>query len=326
MLNWKVFDQDATVWNHYLTALSYFSIYQTYEWGEVKKNDGWYVVRLIGFDRDQETYSMAQIFVKKLPFGGVFFWCPGGVMGKDLGLNMKSLKKILKFRFYYFRCSFHDPDISLSVLEKLGWRKPTYSMNSNLAMALSLEASEEDLLMQMSSNWRHNLKRFEKKEVMVEPWIDPDASTLFAYYQKFESLKKLSQQHSQASIEETIKKFGRNLIIYRAFNKDGELLALRGYILAGTRALDWYAISTESGRSCYASYGVLWRIIRDAKTRGILFYDLSGVDPVGNAGVYNFKKGAGAYEVRYPGEFEKASFFLLKIVVNFLLKKRLSIS
>lgn len=319
MVNWSIFKETEQNWNHTLVSLPFFSIYQSYQWGEIKKEDGWEVIR---FATDN---SIAQVFLKRLPFGGGFFWCPGGILGEKKNLNLNLFKKELGVRFFYFRCSFHQPDLNKAVIYSFGWKKSTFSINGNQSMAINIERDENDILKEMSSNWRHNLKRFEKKNINVVHWENPDPEVLFGYYEKFENFKGLKQQHSYASIKGVIEKFKNQLVILRASDEEGNLLALRGYIFLGKRALDWYAISTEQGRSCYASYGVLWRMLKNAKERGITTYDLSGVDPVNNAGVFNFKKGTGAELIEYPGEFEISNIPLLSFGMNILMKKKLSI-
>lgn len=323
MVKWTRFLGTSVEWSDYLQKASFSSMYQSYEWGEVKKRDGWQILRFVGAD-SKNPVSIAQVFMKRLPGKGAFFWCPGGILGDFSSFDIRQFSRELNFKFFYFRCSFHDPDLKNEDLNANGWKRPSYSINSNLCMQISLKASEDELLANMSSNWRHNLKRFGKKNVSVERWARPDAALLYKHYQSFEAMKGLGSQHSLNSIQGVIEEFGDKLVILRALDENGELLALRGYIQFGQRALDWFAISTEAGRSCYASHGVLWAVLKDAKTRGVDLYDLSGVDPVNNAGVYNFKKGIGAHEVRYPGEFEKASNRILAFALNKIMKRRLA--
>lgn len=318
MVNWSIFKGSEQDWNGKLITLPFYSIYQSHQWGEIKKEDGWNLVRFISDN------SMAQVLYKKLPCGGGFFWCPGGILGDKNNLDLNRFKKELGISFFYFRCSFHQPDLNLAHIHSLGWKKSAYSINGNQSMAIGISRNENDILNNMSSNWRHNLKRFEKKQIEVSYWLNPEPEVLFGYYEKFENFKGLSQQHSFASIKGVIEKFKGHLVILRALDQEGDLLALRGYIFLGERALDWYAISTEQGRSCYASYGVLWSMLKDAKSRGVITYDLSGVDPVNNAGVFNFKKGTGAELVEYPGEFEVSSIPMLSMGMNFIMKKKLS--
>lgn len=321
MVKWEIFNGTSEEWGLRLSKLPYLSLYQSYEWGEVKKEDGWGVVRLATENKD----SQAQIFYKRLPLNGVFLWCPGGILGRRKKIDIETLKKNLSFTYYYFRVSFHDKSVSMEDLFQLNYSKPLYCLNSNQCMVLDLKPTEEELLNNMSSNWRHNLKRFDKKNITVSLWEKPDAEMIYAYYEKFEKMKGLGQQHSLNSIKGVIAKFKEKLVVFRALNEEGELLALRAYIFNGEQALDWYAISSEAGRKLYASNGVLWKLLQHAKKEGITNYDLSGVDPINNAGVYNFKKGTGAKLVEYPGEVEIATISLLNYPINILLKKKLNL-
>ncbi|MBC7427573.1 MAG: peptidoglycan bridge formation glycyltransferase FemA/FemB family protein, partial [Bacteriovorax sp.] len=291
MVTWTVFNGNETEWNEKLISLPFFSIYQSFQWGEIKKEDGWNVIRLIRLGHSTCT---AQILYKRLPLKGAFFWCPGGILGENLDLDFNLLKKELGLLFFYFRCSFHQPDLKLEKIFSLGWKKPSYNLNSNQSMSIKIDVPEDEILKGMSSNWRHNVKRFDKKEIEVSRWLNPEPEALYEYYKKFESFKGISRQHTLDSIKGVVDKFKDNLVILRSLDSEGNLLALRGYVYLGDRALDWYAISTEGGRACYASHGILWRIFQDAKVRGVAVYDLSGVDPENNPGVYNFKKGTGA--------------------------------
>lgn len=316
MVTWLVDELDSASWNEKLKGFSYFSLYHSYEWGEVKRNDGWNVVRIISSDFS----SLAQILYKRLPGGFLFFWSPGGIIGQSRDIDLNQLKSKLKHSFSYFRSSFQDPSISVNDLIKSGWKKPNILISNNLSMKLDLTPANDELTSNMSSNWRHNLKRFEKRNIKVLKWDDPDGDIIFNYYKEFESMKGLAIQHSLQSLKSMMKEFGDKVVIYRAFDELGNLLALRGYIHLGHRALDMFAISTKEGRTTYSSYGVLWELLKDAKTRGITHYDLSGVDPEKNEGVYNFKKGAGGILIEAPGEFEKASFPGISLLMNHMIK------
>lgn len=322
MVTWNIFNESKNNWNGYLRTMPFFTIYQTYQWGEIKQDDGWLVVRIIGKNQSNEIVGMAQILYKKLPFNIYFFWCPGGILGEYKSFILKILKKELNYFQCYFRVSFHDSTISSQELIRNGWKISKNTIGGNMSMLLDLRPGIEKLSSNLSSNWRHNVKRFSKKNLQIELWQEPDAEALYEYYRVFESFKGLSKQHSLESIKGILHLFKDKLIIYRCMNEEGELLALRGYIFEDNRSLDWFAISTEKGRSVYASYGTCWKVIEDATARGIEYYDFSGVDPVGNAGVYNFKRGTGATLIEFAGEYEKSSFFLLNQIFNFIIKKK----
>jgi lipid II:glycine glycyltransferase (peptidoglycan interpeptide bridge formation enzyme) len=325
MVKWDFFQGSAKDWNKILYSLPFYSFYQSHEWGQIKSHDGWEIIRLIKNDSVSNQFSVAQILVKRLPLKVAFLWCPGGILGYEKTIEWSGLLKKMGIQFYYFRCSFHDPDISVEKLKKLGWSRPTFLINNNQSMRLDLRISKEERLKAMSSNWRHNLKRFDKKLLNVSRWEKPDYKVLYAHYQEFESMKGLARQHSEESIKGVIEKYGDNLVIIEARDNEGNLHSLRGCIVFGTNALDWYAITTGAGRSTYSSYGVLNKLIEYVQDQGVANYDLSGVDEVNNPGVYSFKKGAGGILVNYPGEYEVANFPALRSAMNLLMKKKLKV-
>ncbi len=107
-----------------------------------------------------------------------------------------------------------------------------------------------------------------------------------------------------------------------AIPKDKLQIALRACALLGDQGWDLMAASRNAARKVYDSYARLWGLINECHERGIKKYDLFGVDPQGNKGVWDFKRGTVAEALEYLGEWECASSELLRIGVNFVLKHR----
>jgi lipid II:glycine glycyltransferase (peptidoglycan interpeptide bridge formation enzyme) len=63
--------------------------------------------------------------------------------------------------------------------------------------------------------------------------------------------------------------------------------------------------------------------MKQCEERGVTWYDMSGVDPDKNKGGYDFKKGTGAEDLKYLGEWDRASFPLLRPLANLLVKWRM---
>ena len=55
---------------------------------------------------------------------------------------------------------------------------------------------------------------------------------------------------------------------------------------------------------------------------GVRRYDLHGVDPESNPGVYNFKKGTGVVPFEYVGEWEFATSRWMRSLANLLVRYR----
>ena len=76
------------------------------------------------------------------------------------------------------------------------------------------------------------------------------------------------------------------------------------------------AATTIIGRNTYSSYMLFWELTKKCKSLGVLNYDLVGIDKVNNKGVCHFKKGTGAKEIRYLGEFEMTTGIITRIDIN----------
>jgi lipid II:glycine glycyltransferase (peptidoglycan interpeptide bridge formation enzyme) len=77
----------------------------------------------------------------------------------------------------------------------------------------------------------------------------------------------------------------------------GELHAGGVFAMNGDTCVYILGATAEAGLKSKASYLLQWAIIHEAKARGIRVYDLGGVNPETNPGVFSFKKGLGGEEI-----------------------------
>jgi hypothetical protein len=251
-------------------------------------------------------------------------WVPGGPAGDVTVLDhhfRKALRQFLGTTFYYIRISVlrAAQDSEAESLSADGWRRPTAAMSSGLSMLYTLEGDEPARLARASSNWRHNLKRSSRYGLRIEPWVNPDIDEMRALYHEMEALKSLPVQHSKAELEQMFSLLAGRIVLYRCLDADGTLVALRAAALMGDTAMDLLAAAGSAARKIYASHATLWALLNDCNRRGLRFYDLSGVDPEGNKGVYDFKHGTGAELVTCLGEWEWASVPGFRLGINTLL-------
>ena len=93
-------------------------------------------------------------------------------------------------------------------------------------------------------------------------------------------------------------------------------------VIVGSTAMDLLAVAGGEARKVYASHATLWALLDHCSRLGLRDYDLSGVDPVGNKGVFDFKHGTGASLVECLGEWEWASLPGLCQAVNWLVARK----
>ncbi len=69
----------------------------------------------------------------------------------------------------------------------------------------------------------------------------------------------------------------------------------------GDSAIYLLGATSDEGLKSKGAYLLQWTLIKWLKERGVRWYDLGGIDPEGNPGVYHFKRGLSGSR-RYPIE------------------------
>src|SRR5262249_19888703 len=75
--------------------------------------------------------------------------------------------------------------------------------------------------------------------------------------------------------------------------QEGETCAGAIVSAIGDTGVYLFGATSETGMRVSASYLVQWEAVKTLKAHGLKYYDLNGIDPVLNPGVYHFKKGLG---------------------------------
>jgi hypothetical protein len=178
-----------------------------------------------------------------------------------------------------------------------------------------------------TSNWSRNLRRGHQREVRAEEWTSPAAAQLARLHQVVENVKHsfdADWRGDEDSMRRLLECFGGRLVVVRAVDANGVLLAARAAVVCGTTGFDFLAATAPEGRRCYASNVALDALLLLLAARGIARYDFGGVDQTNNKGVFDFKHGAGGVPLSYVGEFEFVSPRVARGVISKLVTLRLS--
>ena len=287
-----------------------WSPYNYSGWARVKELDGWRPIRLNRAD----GAPLTQVLVRQK--GGLVAaaYCPGGFLGTeptDASEFTRFLQGILKVRLLYARThqltptKFVEPD-----LERTGWSRARNALGSGRSLKLRLDASLEERQESLSFNWRRNLRRGERHENVCTVVEHPSAADIASLHDELEHLKGdhvNTWESSLPHVERLLEGFGSRLVVVKCVSEQGRLRAIRGAIITGGCAYDMLAATSSEGRKHYSSYVTFWSLANELARRGVIRYDLGGVDEVNNRGVFDFKNGTGAMDIRYGGEFEAAT-------------------
>jgi len=296
---WTGVDHSVGVWGPYNYS----------GWARMKELDGWSFLRVT----DDSGAPVAQVLVKrKGPV--VIAYAPGGfVCARPVGAReyVAFLRRETGASFVYARThmitptKFYDPD-----LRGNGWTPVSKRLSASATLKLRLNPTMEERESFLSYNWKRNLKRSAKNENVVTIEQNPSIEDILALNLEFESFKgdHLNPwERSRTHIERMIATFGPRLVVAKCVSEEGELRAIRGALITSGCAYDFLAATSLEGRKHYASHGTLWALANELARRGVVRYDLGGIDPVNNRGVYDFKNGTGAVEVTYGEEYDVTS-------------------
>lgn len=282
-------------------------------WGEYNRALGWQPLYWTAVDdASGELVAMMMGLLRRYPLRVGLLWCAGGPIG-DVKFWNENLQQTLlettktKRLYCRFRCDRPRIIDEALALNHQNWMRSWFMLHSSWTMELDLSRENPEMLASLSKNWRRNLKLAENNNLRISLWINPDIDEIAAVYDEMQTRKDLPEQFSRDQLKNLFERVGSNFICFRAVDESGELVAFRGSLIIGDRAVDHLAATTKRGRDLRASYAVLWRLLQECRARNVKFYDLSGIDPHQNPGVYSFKKETGARAVESLGEWDWAS-------------------
>jgi lipid II:glycine glycyltransferase (peptidoglycan interpeptide bridge formation enzyme) len=299
-------------WDHQLDRVAAWAPHNYSGWAKMKSLDGWSALRIV----DPDDLPIAQVLIKKVQPWATVAYCPGGfttqspIDAKDFTHH---IARWTKSRLMYVRPHMITPTSILNLrLSEYGWVRVYQTMSSGQSLELRLDTPEAERLESLSTNWKRNLHRSSKHENFVAIEQAPNAELISRTHRALVDLKGehlQSWESNSSHVTALIHGFGSRLVIAKCTNRVGDLLAVRGAVLTanGKVAFDIIASTTADGRKHYSSHACFWALANELSRRGVVRYDLGGVDEANNKGVFDFKNGTGAVPIAYGGEFDTAT-------------------
>ena len=329
MAQWELLTDERarSTWDETLARFADCSPFQSFAWGEYRRGLGWEPYRWVATDDQGEVTAMMQACLRRYPFGLGLVWSEGGPVGDlsacDVSLQAAIIGATGLGRVYCrFRCDrARDIEDALK-LGPQGWSIPWSPLTSNYTMTLDLTQDEAQLLKSCERNWRRNLKRSQESNLNISQWFEPTVEEILSVYGSMQEVKGLEEQHSRAEIEQLLQSAREQLVVYRCSDETGQLISLMACLVFGDRACSVLSATSVKGRELHASYGIYLAIMRHCRNLGVRIYDLAGIDPVRNPGVYRFKRATGATPVELLGEWDWASRPWLRWFGNWAISQR----
>jgi hypothetical protein len=178
-------------------------------------------------------------------------------------------------------------------------QEPRTSANTYRTFNLDLTQPLDQLRKNLDAKWRNKLAQSEKKGLKVIVGSGIVEYRLFCrmYHEmwKRKAFETTVDVEEFAQIQEDLPEQHRMQILI--CEQAGTPVAGIVTSAMGDSAIYLLGATSDDGLNAKGAYLLQWTMIQWLKANGIKWYDLGGIDPVGNPGVYSFKRGFSAADV-----------------------------
>jgi hypothetical protein len=165
--------------------------------------------------------------------------------------------------------------------------------NTYRTFVLDLSPSLDELRKKLDAKWRNKLSGAEKNNLKVVAGNGREEYRAFCqlYYQ----MRQRKNFDTTVDVEE-FRQMQENLAEphrMQIFICENQGIPVAGVVAStmGDSAIYLLGATSDAGLNTKGAYLLQWSMIRWIKEKGIRWYDLGGIDPEGNPGVFSFKRG-----------------------------------
>ena len=317
-------------WSEALLKFDDATIYQTWSYGTVhwKESNLSHLV----LKRSGEVVGLAQVSIKKIPVVNLgIAYIPWGPLWQTRGnpTNYADLKHLIqalkeeyvKRRGLLLRIAPNVVDDAQEEMRSLLERED-FHLNKSIppyrTYILDLSPSLQELRKGLNQKWRNQLNRAEKNALTI---IEGDSDEL---YQKFMNLQNetLDRKKYIPGVDyEEFRKIQKELpeplkMKIMICEYEGESINVAICTAIGNTAIYLLGATADIGLQLKGAYLLQWAMIRYFKERGCRWYDLGGINPERNPGVFHFKAGLSGKDVYHIGQFESYESLLSSCLVD----------
>lgn len=277
-----------------------------WEWSELAEG------QRFEFWEDDELIGLASVGRIFLPFKQSYL---SNIRG-PITTNEKNVLKILDILadkdsvFVRFEptIKIHSPHV-----------KKTTTITPAVTLITSLGAETKDLLAKMHPKTRYNIFLANRRGVKIKFLSTSDLGMVWSLF-KETAERDGFRLHPKKHYEDLLNLSHENVQIFLAAAYfENQILAANIMVDFNDTRTYLHGASSNQNRNLMAPYLLHWELMKNAKEKGLKFYDWWGIaktdDPQDPwAGITRFKKGFGGEVVNYPGTFD----YVLKPVKYFI--------
>ncbi|WKZ27539.1 MAG: peptidoglycan bridge formation glycyltransferase FemA/FemB family protein [Candidatus Dojkabacteria bacterium] len=302
--------EDKNLWNTFVDNSPWGDILQYWQWGEVKKTEGWEPLRYAIFEADKIILA-AQCLIKEAGLLGKYLYIAHGPVFQ----SVDDLQKALPFFVEHLsRVAKRLSCFTIEIEPKLGYLIDTDKLSKNIEpfvdekaiqifydagfvytgrnmqpkykLLYDLEKTEQELLSQMKKNTRYNINYAQKKGVVINRYL-PNSNVISKKLNEFYGLLKEMQARAAGYPIRPFSTFAALVAEFKETNAieifeaeyEKEVIVMNISERTKHWASSFYAGSNRKHANVKASYLLRWSSVMAAKDSGCKVYDFWGIIP-----------------------------------------------
>jgi len=306
----KIID-DKKIWEDFLKAHKEANFLQSWYWGEfhirLKK-----IINRTGFYKNNKLIGVMLSIVEPakrgryltVPAGPIINWDDKAVVEEAFS-EMRRIGQESACVFVRIRPQLLENAESKELFTKHGARSAQMHLHAELTSRLALADTEDLILANMRKTTRYEIRKADKLGITIETSTSEKDVKEFYKYQLETAKRQKFVPFSYEFLHEQFNVFfesGKALLYTAKFEK--KVLAQAFIIFYGDEAVYHYGIGTDFGRKYPGAYLIQWEAIKEAKKRGLGYYNFWGVaeEDDKNHRFYTisiFKRGFGGKDTHY---------------------------
>jgi lipid II:glycine glycyltransferase (peptidoglycan interpeptide bridge formation enzyme) len=264
---------------------------------------------------ESEGFS-ASVIEHNLPIVGKYFYCPRGPVIKSQISNLKSKINSLidlakKENVGWIRIDPENEDTLNSIKKSIDYKieKAPHDMQPKEIFVLDIIKPEEQLLAEMKSKTRYNIKLAQKSGVAIRITNNIEE---FLKLTKEMATRQGIGTHPDGYYRKMFENLPENMLKLYVAEYEGKIIAANLMLYFGDTATYLHGASSNENRNVMAPYLLQWQAILDAKKAGYKFYDFGGIKTLNIqtsndwAGITKFKLGfsPNTQPLEFPGSYD----------------------
>ena len=309
---------EKSEWSDALMNFDDASIYQTWTYGSVRWRES--NLSHLVLKREGEVVGLAQLSIKRVPVVNLgIAYIPWGPLFQKRGnpKNYEDLKRLVQAlnEEYVMRRGLllriapnvvdHAQEEMRVLLEMEGFHF-NKSIPPYRTFMLDLSPSLQELRKGLAQKWRNQLNRAEKNGMTV---VEGDSDEFYNKFMNHQNemlgRKKYIPEVDYEEFREIQKELhGPLKMKIMLCEYKGEPITAAICTAIGNTGIYLLGASGAKGFKLKGAYLLQWQMIRWLKERNCRWYDLGGINPERNPGVFHFKAGLSGKDVYHIEQFE----------------------